>query len=116
NTNEVHFAGAASGGGTAPAALVASFLATAIDAKPIGEALAMPRLVQPATPDVVFVESGPYAIDPAPLQQHGHQTNPVTMPSRVEALNCPNGHKNSEGCDTATDPRGFGLATMVGKP
>ncbi len=116
NNHEVHFAGTASGGGTAPAALVASFLAATVESKSIGDALAVPRLVQPATPDAVFVESGTYAFDPAPLQQRGHQISPVAMPSRVEALQCPGGYKNFASCDAATDPRGFGLASVVGKP
>ena len=114
NTNEVHFVGAASGGGKAPSALVASFLAATAEAKPIGDALAVPRQVHPAVPDAVFVESGTYALDPASLQQHGHQTSPVAMPSRVEAVQCPSGYKNADSCDAATDPRGSGLASVVG--
>lgn len=116
NTNEVHFAGAASGGGTAPGALVASFLAATLDGKSLDEALATPRLVHPGAPDAVFVESGAYALDPAGLQQRGHQASPVAMPSRVEALHCLAGYRNPDRCDTSTDPRGFGLATKVGKP
>ena len=114
NSTEVHFAGAASGGATAPSALVGSFLAATIDAKPLGDALALPRLVHPAVPDAAFVESGAYALDPAPLQQRGHQINPVAMPSRVEALQCPGGYKNPGSCDAATDPRGAGMADIVG--
>ncbi|MBI1796918.1 MAG: gamma-glutamyltransferase, partial [Candidatus Eisenbacteria bacterium] len=76
-SNEVHFAGAASGGGTAPTALIASFLALTREDKPLAEALTVPRLIHPATPDAVFVESGTYALDTAALQQRGHKTSPV---------------------------------------
>ncbi|WP_239988770.1 gamma-glutamyltransferase [Paramagnetospirillum kuznetsovii] len=114
NANEVHFVGAASGGGTAPAALALTFLGAAADDKPLGEAISAPRLVHPGAPDAVFVEGAPHALDPTSLQQRGHQISPVTMPSRVEALYCPGGYKNSESCEAATDPRGFGMATAVG--
>ncbi len=114
NSNEPHFAGAASGGGTAPVALALTFLSTASDNKSLVEALAAPRLVHPGSPDAVFVESAPNALDPAPLQQRGHQVSAVAMPSRVEALHCSDGHKNSSSCEYATDPRGFGMAVTVG--
>jgi len=115
NTNEPHFAGAATGGGTAPAALVETFLAATIEHKSLEEALAAPRLVQPGQPDAAFIESAPQALDPAPLQRRGHQTNAVTMPSRVQALHCRDGYKNSETCEVGTDPRGFGMAVSAGK-
>lgn len=111
----VRFIGAASGGGTAASALAQSFLLAAKDGKPLSEALAQPRLVHAGKPDAVFVETGAIALDPAPLASRGHQISATPMPSRVEAIYCPQGPKNSEGCDMATDPRGFGLATVAGK-
>ncbi|CAA7625622.1 Gamma-glutamyltranspeptidase [Candidatus Terasakiella magnetica] len=115
NSKETHFAGTATGGGTAPAALVISALATMVENKPLADALALPRVVHPGNPDVAFVENTPYAMDPALLQSRGHQVAGVAMPSRVEALYCPRGHKGSELCQVATDPRGFGMATVAGK-
>lgn len=114
HNSEVRFAGAASGGGTAPSALALGFLATVAEKKPLGDALATPRLVHPGAPDAVFVELAPHAVDLAPLQQRGHQMNGVAMPSRVEALYCPAGFKNPGSCEAATDPRGFGMASQVG--
>ena len=111
----IHFIGAASGGGTSALALTQSFLGVAKDNKPLSDALAQPRLVHAGNPDAVFVETGAIALDPAPLQSRGHQVSATPMPSRVEAIYCPLGFKNSEGCDMATDPRGFGLATVAGK-
>lgn len=115
HNGDVHFVGAASGGGTSASALAQSFLITAKDNKPVAEALAQPRLVHAGKPDAVFVETGAIALDPAPLASRGHQVSTTSMPSRVEAIYCPQGFKNSEGCDMATDPRGFGLATVAGK-
>ncbi|EME71946.1 gamma-glutamyltranspeptidase [Paramagnetospirillum caucaseum] len=111
----VRFIGAASGGGTAASALAQSFLAATKDNKPLSESLALPRLVHAGKPDAVFAETGAITLDPAPLQARGHQVSATPMPSRVEAIYCPQGPKNSEGCDMATDPRGFGLATVAGK-
>jgi gamma-glutamyltranspeptidase/glutathione hydrolase len=111
----VHFIGAASGGCTIAPALVQSFLAAAKDGKPLSDALAQPRLVHAGMPDAVFVETGSIALDPAPLASRGHKVSATPMPSRVEAIYCPSGYKNPEGCDMATDPRGFGLATVAGK-
>ncbi|OAN43046.1 gamma-glutamyltransferase [Paramagnetospirillum marisnigri] len=116
HSNEIHFAGAASGGGTAPSALVQTFLVATADDKPLAEALATPRVVQPGMPDVAFVETGAISVDPEPLRQRGHQVNPVAMPSRVSAVHCPKGYRDAETCEAAIDPRGFGMATMVGKP
>ncbi len=115
NSKEIHFVGAASGGGTAPTALAASFLATAVDNKTLAEALALPRLAHPGFPDAVFVETAPFALDPAPLQDRSHKVTAVAMPSRVEAIECREGHRSPDTCEAATDPRGFGLSTTVGK-
>ena len=111
----VRFIGAASGGGTAASALAQSFLAATKDNVALGDALAQPRLVHAGKPDAVFVETGAITLDPAPLASRGHQISATPMPSRVEAIYCPLGFKSPEGCDMATDPRGFGLATVAGK-
>lgn len=116
NSNEVRFVGTSSGGATAPLALTQSFLSTVADGKPVSDAVATPRLIHPGLPDAVYVESGPHALDPAPLQQRGHQVNVVAMPSRVQALICREGYNNPESCEVGTDPRGFGLASKVGQP
>lgn len=115
HNGEIHFIGAASGGGTAAAALTQAFLAAVAEDKPLSDALTQPRLVHAGKPDAAFIETGAISLDPAPLAARGHQTSATPMPSRVEALYCPRGYKNPEDCDMATDPRGFGLATVAGK-
>lgn len=112
---DIHFVGAASGGGTAAAALTQTFLGATKEKLPLGDAIAAPRLVSAGNPDAVFVETGAISLDPTSLRNRGHQISPTSMPSRVEAIYCSQGPKNAEGCDMATDPRGFGLATVAGK-
>jgi len=116
NTQQVRFAGVASGGGTGAAALAQVFLNAYEGGQPLAEALAAPRLVHPGAPDAVFVETEPRAFDPAPLVARGHQVKAVAMPSRVEALICREGSGSPDSCEVGTDPRGFGLAQTVGAP
>lgn len=115
HTERVHFAAGSSGGATAPSALAATMLAALSEDKPLAEALAQPRIVHLGTPDTAFVETGSNQFDPSPLTRRGHQTVPVAMPSRVEALRCREGQLQTPECEAGTDPRGFGLATSVGK-
>jgi len=115
HTNRVHFAGASSGGATAPAALAETMLVALAEDKPLAEAVARPRVVHLGTPDAAFVEIGANRLDPAPLTRRGHQIGTVTMPSRVEALRCRDGQLSTPECEAATDPRGFGLSSAVGK-
>lgn len=112
---DMRFMGAASGGGTAGLALVQSFLATVKDNKPLNDALAQPRVVHAGKPDAAFIETGAIVQDPAPLASRGHQVSPTAMPSRVDAIYCINGPRNSEGCDMGADPRGSGLAVVAGR-
>ncbi|WP_074767815.1 gamma-glutamyltransferase [Magnetospirillum fulvum] len=115
HTNRVFFAAGSSGGAAAPAALAQTLLAALAEDKPLAEAVARPRVVHLGTPDAAFVEVGAHPLDPAPLTRRGHQIGTVTMPSRVEALRCREGLLQTPDCEAATDPRGSGLATSVGK-
>lgn len=115
NSREVHFAGAASGGVTAPTALAAAFLASESGAS-LADAVSAPRVHNNATPDITFVEAGSRAADAGALQRRGHQTSAVErMPSRVNAVQCPTGRLGAQSCTAATDPRGHGMAVEVGK-
>ena len=114
--NEIRFAAAAAGGATAPVALAATYLNTTISHQSLDDSLARPRVVHPAAPDAAFVETGAYVLDPASLQSRGHQVTSVAMPSRIQALVCRSGQPTQETCAVATDPRGFGMAVMVGTP
>ena len=115
HTNRVHFAAAASGGVAAPGALAQTLLGAEAEDRPLAETLAQPRLVAPANPEAVFVETGAFPLDSGPLTRRGHKISGTSMPSRVEALRCREGQLSTPECETATDPRGFGLATSAGK-
>ncbi len=115
HSREVHFAAAASGGVTAPTALVQTLLATTVDDMAVEAAVGAPRIHHSGAPDTVFVESGERAADTAPLAKRGHDIKAVPIPSRVQALSCASGTPDFKKCRVASDPRGFGLGVVVGK-
>lgn len=115
HSNEVHFAAAASGGVTAPTALVQVLLSTLEDDTPLDKALAAPRVHHSGNPDIAFGEAGEYALDGAPLSKRGHEVKNVPMPSRVNAFRCASGNPSFEKCRVGVDPRGNGLGVVVGK-
>lgn len=115
HSKEVHFGGAATGGVTAPTALVQTLLSTMRDGTQLEAAVAAPRVHHSGAPDIAFVESGERAFDPAPLSKRGHEIKAVPMPSRVNAFACASGDPDFKKCRVATDPRGNGLGLIVGK-
>lgn len=115
HSREVHFAGAASGGVTAPSALVQTLMTTTIDGVAVDKAVAAPRVHHSGTPDLAFVEAGETPMDAAPLTKRGHEIKAVPMPSRVNAFACVSGAADFKNCRIATDPRGSGLGVVVGK-
>lgn len=115
HSNEFRFAAAASGGVTAPTALVQTLLATTVDKQTVETAVAAPRVHHSGAPDAVFVEGGERAADTAPLTKRGHDIKAVPIPSRVQAMACGSGDPDLKKCRVASDPRGFGLGVVVGK-
>lgn len=115
NSNEVHFVAAASGGVTAPTALVQTLLASQIDKTPLDAAVAAPRVHHSGAPDIVFVEAGERAADGTPLSKRGHEIKAVPIPSRVYGLSCGQGEPDFSKCRVVSDPRGYGLSATVGK-
>ncbi|MGE5505520.1 MAG: gamma-glutamyltransferase [Actinomycetota bacterium] len=113
-TNQVFMAAAASGGVTAPSALAWTVLASR-ETKTLDQALGQPRVHHNGTPDIAFVEKEPRAADADSLVKRGHKVTAVDMPSRINAVGCNGGRLEVTGCQAATDPRGFGLAELVGK-
>lgn len=109
--DDVRFAAASSGGITAPGSIVATAAKAILEQVPLADALAATRVFHGGVPDVTFVETGFAA---ATLESRGHQVSPVPWPTRVNALSCPIG-KVDRRCAVGTDPRGAGLAIMVGK-
>lgn len=115
HSDELRFAAAASGGVTAPTALVQTLLATQIDKVPLEAAVAAPRIHHSGSPDIAFIEAGERAADAAPLTKRGHEVKAVPIPSRVQALTCGAGDPDFKKCRVVSDPRGNGLGVIVGK-
>lgn len=113
NVQELRFAAAASGGATAPTAVTQVLLDVQFAGGKLDEAVAAGRVHHSGNPDVVFVEEG--KVDPSALTQRGHQAKAVPMPSRVNALKCGTGNPGFTRCQVTADPRGFGMAVVVGR-
>lgn len=111
-SGEIIFAGAASGGAAAPAALVQSVLPTILNGSPLAENVAAPRIFQFANPDVTFVEAGyaPEAL--AAMQRLGHQVARTVRPGRVNAISCVNIQgSRPNACEFVSEARGYGIGT-----
>ena len=111
NSKEFRFAGAASGGVTAPAALVQSALAAMAGGMPVDAALALPRVHHSGAPDLLYYEPamGRAVLDG--LLARGYSIAPSRSLGLVNAIYCPLGLPTKpESCSAGNDPRGFGLA------
>jgi gamma-glutamyltranspeptidase/glutathione hydrolase len=109
-----HLAVAASGGAAAPSALVAVLLGVLVEGRPLEQAIAAPRLHHGGTPDFVLHE--PAVATPVldALRARGHELVEAPALGRVGGFYCAEGVIDSEaGCAVGSDPRGWGLATMV---
>jgi len=113
HVQELRFAAAASGGATAPTAMTQVVLDAQVAGGTLEEALAAGRVHHSGNPDIAFVEEG--KVDEQLLTKRGHQVKAVAMPSRVNALKCGTGYPGFTRCQVAADPRGFGMAVVVGK-
>ncbi len=109
----VYFAGTASGGLAAPAALARVMLESQSSGN-LETAVAAPRIVNVATPDVTFYEPNLDASVLNGLRERGHDLRPEPGVGRANALFCPKGLRNdAPGCQVATDKRGHGLGVVV---
>ena len=110
----VHFAATATGGLAAPAALTRVMLEGSGPDGAVAEAIAAPRLVNVADPDITFYEP---SLDPAvlaALRQRGHDLQPEPGVGRANAFNCPSGLRvDNRDCVSGTDGRGFGLSVRA---
>lgn len=112
HTNEAYFAGAATGGVTAPTALAQVFARAAIDDQPLGAAMAAPRVHHGGMPDALYHEPNlsPGALDA--LRRRGHELAASQALGKVNAIYCPEGLPSTPDlCRVAADPRGYGLAS-----
>ncbi len=110
----VHFAGTASGGLAAPAALTRVMLESQSNGDDLEAAVAASRLVNIGAPDVTYYEPD---LDPgilAALRQRGHSLTAESGVGRANALLCPGGLRlEPESCQVASDRRGHGLAVRA---
>jgi gamma-glutamyltranspeptidase/glutathione hydrolase len=114
STNNFFFAGAASGGVTAPTALMSVALSNAVNVEGLENAMSAKRLHHSGNPDIVYFEQG---YDDAAIQtliKKGHRVAETMSLGLVNAVGCSQGLTNDlSSCEAATDPRGFGLAVKI---
>lgn len=110
----VYFAGTASGGLAAPAALARVMLESQVGGQDLAAAVAAPRVINVGVPDTTYYEP---SLDPAvlsALRDYGHDLHPESVAGRANALSCPTGLRTDPAsCDIVTDKRGFGLGVVV---
>ena len=105
------YASAASGGASAPAALMRTALGAMFERVPLSQAIAAPRLFHPGVPDQLYYEPELDRAALGALWERGHVYRPQPGLGRVNALRCLDGIvRGRETCAFAADPRGFGLA------
>lgn len=115
NVSELVFAGGASGGAAAPAAIVDVAAQTLLGGKPLVSALAAPRLVAGPATDVLFIENAENPALAEGLKSRGHVLARVHALGRVNAVACPDGLPAKPAtCTAGADPRAAGHALVVG--
>ena len=114
STNNFFFAGAASGGVTAPTALMSVALSNAVNVEGLENAMLAKRLHHSGNPDIVYFEQGYNEDAIQALVKKGHQVAETPSLGLVNAVGCLQGLTNdTNSCEVATDPRGFGLAVKI---
>lgn len=110
----LYFAGTASGGLAAPPALARVMLESQEAGADLEAALAAPRVANVGSPDVTYYEPSMSPSTLEALRQRGHRLQPESGFGRANAVMCPGGLRfEPEGCQVATDKRGFGLARRI---
>ena len=110
----VYFAGTASGGLAAPAALARVMLESTDGSDDLAAAVAAPRVVNVGTPDITYHEPSLDAAVVSALRERGHDLRAESEVGRANALFCPEGLRAAPGgCLVETDKRGHGLAVVV---
>lgn len=110
--NQSIMAIAASGGVTAPTAMVNVLANAAAGPQSLKESMRLPRIHYGGIPDKVFVESDMPQDVVDDLRKRGHDVALTGQLGRVAAVFCRTGIPTTEipRCESATDPRGFGVA------
>ena len=114
NSGDLRFAAAASGGSAAPTALVQVMLQSLVEDEELEAAMRTARFHHSGQPDELFYESGTRSEIVSDLLKRGHAVQEASGVGRVNALHCPGGVVDEpNGCAVMSDPRGFGLSTLV---
>ena len=111
-TNQAFMAIAASGGVTAPTSLVNVLTRAAAGPQSLKESIRAPRVHYAGVPDKVFAEADTPPEVVERLRKIGHDVVITQSIGTVEAIYCPTGipTKGELQCESATDPRGHGVA------
>lgn len=109
HTKRLYWAGAANGGVAGPTALINVAARALLGEEALDAAIADPRVHHGGEPDITYVENGMDGDVVQVLRTRGHQIKRAPDIGRVNAFYCPEGLPENEGCQIATDPRGFGL-------
>ncbi len=113
-TNDFFFAGAASGGVTAPTALMSVAIENAVHVGSLEEAMRAKRLHHSGVPDIVYYEQGYDEQIINSLIKKGHRVAATPSLGKVNAVGCTQGLPyDPNSCEVATDPRGYGLALKI---
>ena len=113
-TNRFFLAMAASGGVTAPTAMLNVAVRVLAEEKSLDEAMHAKRLHHGGLPDLVYHEKGFDEAAIKTLTGRGHRVAATRALGLVNAAYCSAGIPgNSESCVIRTDPRGFGLAASA---
>jgi gamma-glutamyltranspeptidase/glutathione hydrolase len=111
DSKELYFAGAASGGVTAPTALVNVAARIIMAGQTPEEAMQNARVHHGGVPDILYHEPSVAQNDVVRLQAMGYQTEALSKLGLVSAISCKDGlHTNPQTCQVLADPRGYGLA------
>ncbi len=114
NSKEFRFAAAASGGETAPTALVQVGMAAMAAQMPLEQAVAQPRLHHRGVPDLAYYEQSMDRGVLDGLLARGYSIAPTHSLGLVNAIYCPLGLPTKpDSCAVANDPRGAGLAASA---
>ena len=118
NNNRVYAAGAATGGATAPTALIQTLMSVTIDKKTVEDAMRLRRVHHGGKPDLIYVEQGMGEADLRNLTGRGHQVAATPLLGRVNFAFCPQGIPSDnvvlvDLCQMRADPRAFGIAASA---
>lgn len=113
-TNDLFFAAGASGGITAPTALMSVAMDNAVNVEGLESAMHAKRLHHSGEPDIVYYEQG---YDEAVIEyliKKGHRVAATPSLGKVNAVGCTQGYPfDPTSCEAVADPRGYGLAIKI---